>query len=174
MARFTSDCPYYEGYADTYIAVPQQFGNDEQQYTDQGYGYSENYDPGQNSWNNTEYSEGSEFSQGTDPSVFDTQYGNQTVRPVKPGKVNGISVKAKGKGKIRINWNRAGHTTRYMIKVSTDRNLRKARTYYTSGRRLSLSGLKSGRKYYVSIKAINDTEYGTYGKWSRVKKVSVK
>ncbi|MDE5777072.1 MAG: bacterial Ig-like domain-containing protein, partial [Lachnospiraceae bacterium] len=93
---------------------------------------------------------------------------------VKPAKVTGVKVKAKGSGKIYITWKKAKNATEYDVQIATKKNFKKGKkTNYTYNKKMTWKKLKKGKTYYVRIRAYN-YQSSKYGSWSTIKKIKVK
>ena len=95
----------------------------------------------------------------------------------KPAKVTAKSAKAKGKGKIKVSWNKASRASRYQVYRSTYKSggyqyvatVKKSKRSFTNG------GLVKGQKYYYKVRATRNVAGGTmYGSFSKPKKAVAK
>ena len=92
----------------------------------------------------------------------------------------------KSNGKVKVRWNKQENVTRYEVRYSRDKNFTTG-TYLTkkvnaaendfTTQSTSLTGLKSGAKYYVKVRAVkevyndNGKKLTYYGKWSNWRSV---
>ena len=100
------------------------------------------------------------------------------VRPKKPVLKSVTSPQAK---RIKITWKKVTQATGYNLKVSTDKTFKgKALVKNVFAKKNSFvsktfSGMKSGKTYYVKVRAYKQTKSGKiYGQYSAVKKIKVK
>ncbi len=98
---------------------------------------------------------------------------------VKPKKVTLKSAKSNAKKKIPLKWKKGSGITKYQISYSTNKNFKKSKTKTVTvakdKKSKTIKGLKSGKKYYIRMRAYKKTSSGkVYGNYSKVKKVSVK
>lgn len=99
---------------------------------------------------------------------------------VKVGKTTLKSVKPSGKKKVKLKIRKVSGAAGYQIKVCKDKKFKKqVKTYQVKNNKkttITLKKLKSGKKYYVKIRAykIDSTGSKVYGKYSKVKPVKVK
>lgn len=168
---FLPECEYYAGSVCTYIFKPEDPVVDP--YTD----YTDPY---------TDPNTPTDYNTTPDPSyieVYDPATGtyyyynnnapqNPAVKTVKPAKPTISSVKSKASKKLAIKWKKAKNAKRYQVQVATNKSFTKnVKTKYTSGRSITMKGLKKGETYYVRVRAINGSKYG---KWSAKKSKKVK
>lgn len=93
---------------------------------------------------------------------------------VKPAKVTGIKLKAKGSGKLYITWKKTKNADEYEVQISTKKNFKKGKkTSYTFNRKMTWKKLKKGKTYYVRIRAYSYKSFKS-GSWSTIKKIKVK
>ena len=94
------------------------------------------------------------------------------VKAVKTPKTpTGVKVTAK-KAKAVVSWKKSANAVSYQVQYSLTKNFKKPTTKTTKKTTLTVSGLKSGKKYFVRVKAVGSGK--TAGKWSAVKNVKVK
>ena len=94
------------------------------------------------------------------------------VKAVKTPKTpTGVKVKAK-KTKAVVSWKKSANAASYQVQYSLTKNFKKSTTKTTKKTTLTVSGLKSGKKYFVRVKAVGSGK--TASKWSAVKNVKVK
>ena len=98
----------------------------------------------------------------------------QTTKPAKPGQMNFKSAKNVKSKKISLKWKKIKGATKYQVKWVLGKG-KKAKTKTKSLKRTTtsyaLKGLKKGKTYKVYIRAYNKNGWG---KWSKVKKVTIK
>lgn len=94
------------------------------------------------------------------------------VKAVKTPKTpTGVKVKAK-KTKAVVSWKKSANAASYQVQYSLTKNFKKSTTKTTKKTTLTVNGLKSGKKYFVRVKAVGSGK--TASKWSAVKNVKVK
>ena len=98
---------------------------------------------------------------------------------IKPAKMKIKEAKSTAKNKIKVTWTKAkGGVTGYQIKYSLKKSFKCAKVKCVkkaSKTSVKIGKLKSGRKYYVKVRAykqIGKKKY--YGKFSAAKTVKVK
>ncbi len=95
-----------------------------------------------------------------------------TVKEVKLSKPVVKSLSNSGKGKITVKWNKVENATGYQVKYVTGS---KSKTIKVSAASKSISKLKKGKKYKVSVRAYAQTDNGTvYSAWSKAKSIKIK
>jgi len=77
----------------------------------------------------------------------------------------------KGKRKIKLVWKKVKGAKSYQVQYSKSSKFKKATNKYTKKKNITLKKLKSKKRYYIRVRAVNGSNYG---KWSKVKKVKVK
>ena len=184
---FLPECEYYAGSVSTYIFKPEDpitdpYTDYTDPYTDPNAptdnnatpdpSYIEVYDPATGTYYyfnpDTDNNANNNVSQ---PQNTNTSQ-NPTVKPVKPAKPTISSVKSKASKKLTIKWKKAKNAKRYQVQVATNKSFTKnVKTKYTSGRSITMRGLKKGETYYVRVRAINGYKCG---KWSAKKSQKVK
>lgn len=94
----------------------------------------------------------------------------------KPNKVTGVNVKTTSH-KIKVSWNKKVGSG-YQVQIASNSKFTKNKKTYkiASSKTLSktISGLKSGQKYYVRIRAYKAYGNTAYGKWSKTKTITCK
>ncbi len=79
------------------------------------------------------------------------------------------AVRSKNKKSITLKWNAQKYCTKYQIKYSTDKNIKKNVTTLNlkggTNSKKTIKKLKKKKKYYFKVRAY--TEYIGYGKWSK-------
>lgn len=122
-------------------------------------------------------------------TVGNTKYEPATTSTViKVYPTKGVMTKKpwKSNGKVKVRWNKQNNVTRYEVRYSRDKNFSSgsyltkkvsaADNDYTT-QSTSLTGLKSGAKYYVKVRAVkevyndNGKKLTYYGKWSNWRSV---
>ncbi len=97
----------------------------------------------------------------------------QTVEAAakKPAKVKITKITNVSATKAKVSWKKAAGAKSYQVSIATDKKFKKNRkTYNTKTLYKSISKLKTGKKYYVRIRAKGKS----YGKWSSVKSFTLK
>ena len=99
-----------------------------------------------------------------------------TATQTKPAKMKTPTVKA-GKKKLTVSWKKVKNADGYRIQYSTNSRFKKAKSLNCSKKtsKATIKKLKSGKKYYIRIRAykkVNGRKY--YGNWSKLKSVKVK
>lgn len=94
-------------------------------------------------------------------------------------KVTLKSVKSKAKGKITVSWKRESGASGYQVAYSKTKSFPSKKTAVknvnASYSAKTFSGLSKGKAYYVRVRAYKKVNgKKSYGKWSSVKKVTVK
>lgn len=89
----------------------------------------------------------------------------------RPAKVKIKSVKYKNNGVVTVKFLKARYAKKYQIQYSTTAKFRKKRTVTVRKFSYAIRKLKRGKIYYVRVRGINRVKAG---KWSAVKKVSIK
>ncbi len=104
------------------------------------------------------------------------------VENKKPSRVKIKRIKP-GKRKFTVIWNKAKRAKGYIIQYSLSKKFKKSKKYNTAAVTVknakavkkTVRKLKSGKRYYIRIRAFNGTSKNKrYGKWSKVKSVKVK
>lgn len=98
---------------------------------------------------------------------------------VKPSAKLGASAKSTSKKSIKVTWKRNKKVTGYQVIVAKDKNLKKVvkKATITKNTKLAttIKNLKSGKKYYVAVRAYKKATGGTvYGSWTTAKAVKTK
>lgn len=93
---------------------------------------------------------------------------------VAKGKIS--KLRSPKKKTIKINIKKVSVATGYTIQYSTKKNMKGAKTINTKNTSKTISKLKSGKKYYVRVRAIkkDSLNKNVYGKYSTVKSIKVK
>ena len=105
--------------------------------------------------------------------------GSQTVTfYIAPRKVTLNKVTSPAKYKIKAVWTRESKATGYNIQVATNSDFYNPKKFYTKSNSTTtktISGLSSGRKYFVRVRAYKQVgSRKVCGKFSAVKKITVK
>lgn len=104
----------------------------------------------------------------------------QPILPVKTLNRKGklLSIKSTAKRKISVKWKKLKGISGYQINISKDKKFRKSvirRQYKAKKQTVKIGHLSSRKTYYIRIRPYkNEHSNVIYGKWSKVKKVSVK
>ena len=97
---------------------------------------------------------------------------------VNPKKASIKSAKSKDKKQLTISWKRDSQVSGYEIQYSTDKNFKNAKTVTVTKNKTtskSINKLKSGKKYYVRVRAYKTVSgVKIYGSYSKAKTVTVK
>ena len=99
---------------------------------------------------------------------------------IKPAKMKIKAAKSTAKNKIKVTWTKAeGGVTGYKVQIALNKKFTKSKKTYTvkkaSAAFKTISKLKSGRKYFVRVRAYKTVGKKTYyGKYSAIKTVKVK
>lgn len=90
-------------------------------------------------------------------------------------KVKGVKLKRSGSKKMKVKFTKVAGAQGYQITYSTSKNFTKAKKKIVYKNRTTIPGLKSGKTYYVKVRAFQKKE-GTriYGAFSSSKKLKVK
>ena len=106
--------------------------------------------------------------------------GNQTQSQTKVTVKKAVlkSVKSAAKKALTVTWKKDASVKGYLVQVSLKKNFKSAKTVNIGKAKTvstKIKGLKSGKKYYVRVRAYK-VSGGTkvYGKWSAVKNSKVK
>lgn len=96
-------------------------------------------------------------------------------KATKPSKVKITNLKA-GTKKATLKFDAVKGANGYRVYYSTDKNFKNAKSLYVTKNSAILKNLKSGKTYYVKVKAykVDSTSAKVYGKASAVKTVKVK
>ncbi len=116
----------------------------------------------------------------TSVSTSETTEASTSTTVTKPGKVKKVKVKSKKKKKATVTWKKVSGASGYQIVYSISKKFTKSKTKSVtvkggSKKTKTLKKLKSGKTYYVKVRAykvVNGKK--VYGKYSKVKKVRVK
>ena len=88
-----------------------------------------------------------------------------------PQKVTGCKLVAKKK-KIKVSYKKVKEGVKYQIQYSVKKNMKSSKIRTTKNTQYLITKLKSKKKYYVRIRAINNQ--GSFGGWSQIKHVKTK
>lgn len=115
---------------------------------------------------------------GTNPSQNSTgnpsqNTGSNKNKAVKPAKAVIRKLTSAKKKTLAVSFAKAKHAKKYKIQIATDAKFRKnVKTKTVSSvKKVTFRKLKSGKKYYVRIRAVNQNGNG---KWSKIKSKKVK
>lgn len=104
----------------------------------------------------------------------------QDIKPSNPSKTNLAkivlkSVKACGKGKIKVKWKKSTAAKGYQLQYSTNKKFKSKKTKTTSKTSLTIKKLKKKKTYYIRVRAYKKVNgKKTYGKWSSVKRIKIR
>lgn len=95
---------------------------------------------------------------------------------VKVNKPKVTTVKSRKKGMIYAKYSIKNGANGFQIKYGTTKKLKKGKTTSTTSKSITIPFLKSGSKYYVKVRAykLDSKKKKIYGKWSKVKSITVK
>lgn len=96
---------------------------------------------------------------------------------VSVGRVTLKKVAKSGKGAITVTWKKVSGAEGYQIQCAGNRKFKKAVNKETARKnKIKVKKLRSGKRYYVRVRAYKKAADGTkiYGKYSRLKKITVK
>ena len=94
---------------------------------------------------------------------------------IKPKKVTISSAKSSAKKKITVKWKKSSGSVKYQIAYKKKGGSWKYKTVSSTTYKKTLTGLTSGKYYYVKVRAYKKVSGKTYyGSWSSTKKVKVK
>ncbi|MCR5141167.1 MAG: NEAT domain-containing protein [Ruminococcus sp.] len=99
---------------------------------------------------------------------------------IKPAKMKIKAAKSTAKNKIKVTWTKAkGGVTGYKVQIALNKKFTKSKKTYTvkkaSAASKTITKLKSGKKYFVRVRAYKTVGKKTYyGKYSAIKTVKVK
>ncbi len=108
----------------------------------------------------------------TNPAVNAPAEVTKTVSA--PGRVKIKSAKSAAKRKITVKYKKLKGVSGYQIAYGTNKKLKKSKTLTVKGNKAKavIKKLKSGKRYYVKVRAYNlDGKKKITGKWSKVKTV---
>ena len=98
-----------------------------------------------------------------------------TAASVKaPARVKIKSLKSTAKGKVVVKYKKLKGVSGYQVSYSTNKKFKKAKTLTVKSNKAKavIKKLKSGKRYYVKVRAYNlDGTKKVTGKWSKVKVV---
>ena len=114
--------------------------------------------------------------------VYDMTDGVKKPRPVKvekkaPAKVKSLALKSPKKKQLKVSWKKVSGAKGYQIRYATNKSFKNSKTVTVSSKykTKTLKKLKSGKRYYVKVRAY--TKSGSkkiYGAYSAVKYLKVK
>lgn len=112
-------------------------------------------------------------------SVEDATFNSSSVYDLTTAmyKTAKASVKklTRGKSTVKIKYSTGQTNSKYQIQISRNKKFKNCSSFETTSKSLKLKRLRSKKKYYIRVRAI-DNYSGTimYGKWSKVKKFKTK
>ncbi len=92
----------------------------------------------------------------------------------KLGKVKIKILRRKKKGKVLVKWKNVKGRSGYQIQYSLKKDFSMRRTKHAGECRITLKGLRMGKKYYIRIRAYSLGRKCYYGKWSKVKHIKIR
>lgn len=97
-------------------------------------------------------------------------------KKVSVAKAKKPTVKSTAKKKAKITIKKVSGAAGYQVRYATKKSMKAAKTKTTTKKNLTLSGLKSKKRYYVQVRAYKKDSTGKkiYGAWSTVKAVKIK
>lgn len=97
-----------------------------------------------------------------------------TLNPIKVATVKNTSAKL-SKNSIKVNYDKISGA-KYEIKYSTSKSMKNYKKITTSLTSKSIKNIKSGKTYYIKVRAYKTDRFGkkVYGEYSTVKKVTTK
>ncbi|MCD7826846.1 MAG: Ig-like domain-containing protein [Clostridiaceae bacterium] len=116
-------------------------------------------------------------SEDEDEASVETSSADEEAELLKPEKVSGLTLKNIRSRKIKISYNDIEEADGYIIRYSTNSNMRNAKERVTTNTKITLKNLRKGKKYYVKVCAYVEDEDGiemVMGKWSKKKSIKVK
>lgn len=92
------------------------------------------------------------------------------------GKVKNVALKSSKKRNLKVSWSKVSGAKGYQIRYSTSKTFKNSKVVYTTSKYKTLSKLKSGKRYYVKVRAykLNAKGAKVYGTYSAVKNLKVK
>ncbi len=118
---------------------------------------------------------GTRVTSGSTASESTMVYAHWTK--VKVGKLKGLSAYSGSKKKFAVSVTAPSTgATGYQIQISRSKSMSSVKNYFTTKRSKGITGLSSGKTYYVRVRAykVDSTGNKVYGSWSAKKKVKVK
>jgi hypothetical protein len=74
-----------------------------------------------------------------------------------------------------VTWKKVSGATGYEVQYASNKKMKNAVTKTSTGTSMKLKKLKSGKTYYVKVRAYTTTSSGkVYGQYSKVKKIRIK
>ena len=99
---------------------------------------------------------------------------SELVNTKAVGVVKGLKVTMK-KRQAKVSWKKVSGAQGYQICYSTSKKFKNKKQLLTKNNKVTLKKLKSGKTYFVKVRAYVVKEgKKVYGKWSSVKKVKMK
>lgn len=125
----------------------------------------------------TQKSNGDKVSSVTVLNESTTLYA-QWTRVAKPSKVKMLTLKSTKKGQLKVAYKKINGAKGYEIAYSANKNFKSAATkkVVTASNKKTLTKLKTGKKYYVRVRAykMDSTGKKIYGAYSTVNSIKVK
>ena len=106
-------------------------------------------------------------------SQYPVRSGEEKVNVLS--KVTGLKLQRKSAGKMKVQFSSVSGADGYQVVYSTNKSFRKAKKKILYSKKKILSGLRSGKVYYVKVRAFQKQNGARiYGAYSGVKKIRVK
>ena len=105
-----------------------------------------------------------------------TETSESGIYVTKPAKVKSVKLKNKKKKKIKVTWKKVSGAKGYQIQYAQNKKFtKKKKEKYAKKNKVMLKKLKK-KKYFVRVRAYKIDSDGNkvFGKWSKVKKITVK
>lgn len=95
---------------------------------------------------------------------------------VKVGDSAVKKLKKRSGSKLDVTIRKVSDAKGYQIQYSVNSNMKSSKKVLTKSTKKTISGLKSGRKYYVQVRAyrLDSAKKKVYGKWSKTKAVTIR
>lgn len=139
-------------------------------------GKEEPQEPGKDNPEESEKEDSEETDNDMDSTEQEVEEKEPSVKTPKPKKVTKLYVKNKKNQKLSITWKKQKNVVGYQVQIAMKKNFekgKKTKTVFNS--KMSWSGLKKGKTYYVRVRGYNyDHGKKQYGSWSAVKRVMVR
>lgn len=101
-----------------------------------------------------------------------SEYSDYKNTRTKPAKVKKLKVKDLTSSSFTLSWKKVrGKNIKYTVRLM-DKNKKLIRKFRTTKKKVSITGLTSGQRYKLRVKAVH-TKTKIYGKNSKIKKVTV-
>lgn len=108
-----------------------------------------------------------------EPAYVITQLVSKMSTIKKTVSVKKVTIKKakRSSKKIKLSWKKVAGA-KYEVRYSTNKKMKRAKKKLVAKTKVTLSGLKKGKKYYVRVRAWKKSDgKKIYGKWSKKKKV---